>query len=83
MSQIMVNKVSKLPDDVSVNKPIPSARGLKGGERLKPSDQKTHHTYGDEATDNAVKYVDQKGDFIHLSLWLFVDHSQAELEEYE
>lgn len=79
----MVNKVSKLPDDVSVNKPIPFTRSLKRGKWLKPSDQKTYHSNSDETTDNAVKYVDQKGDFIHLSLWLFVDHSQAELEEYE
>ena len=72
--------MGKFPYDITINDPIPSHGGLKGGILLKKPNANGGHGDGDETTNESVEDIDQKYGLIDFGLGLFMNHSHNEFK---
>ena len=64
--------MSKFPNNITINKPIPSHLGLKGSILLKKSDANRDHRYRNEPANEPIEYINNKNDLIDLRLRLLI-----------
>jgi hypothetical protein len=57
MSPIMVKEMTKLPDDISINKPVPGKFSMENSIGFQQSYDKNNHGNGYKSTNHAVKNI--------------------------
>jgi hypothetical protein len=73
VAPVMIEKMPKLPNNVSIDKPIPGKTGLKRSHMLEKANTKGNHGNGNKSAHKSIKDVNKEIDFIYLGLWVFID----------
>jgi|TARA_Y100000294_G_scaffold85125_1_gene79777 hypothetical protein len=80
MSEVVVDEMPELPNNVTVDKPIPSHFRLKGCIFLEHADTNDYHAYRYKSSDKSVENIDQKSNLVDFGIGLFENQAQDRLK---
>jgi len=83
MTEIMIDEVGKLPDDVSINKPVPCEGRVEGRIFFQEADAKSNGCDGDEAGDEPVGNKYKEGHPVIFYPESFIHQGAYDLDEEE
>jgi hypothetical protein len=75
MPEIMINKMSKFPDNVAIDKPIPGKLNIDYGVLLKNTNTYDCHSDGQVSANDRIKHIGEKRYLIGNNFKLLVKQS--------
>ena len=81
MSQIVIYKMTKFPNDISVYQPVPCKRGFKNSMFFKNADAKRHCGNGYKPGCKTVEYKNEKWHFIIFNLKPFIENGAGNFND--
>ena len=79
MAQVMINEVSKLPDNITIDEPVPGEGNRQQRVWWEQSDTIRDDTKWNELPNNAIEHVNEERDFILRPIEILMCKCQQDL----